>query len=541
MYLAQSISSATVSLGLRCPGHNRLRRRVNLRSQSQTSRRVSPPTAWLAGRSNSRTHACKLSGSTPERRKARAHVRAQAHAQIQAEVDVAALADRAEVLGDMSLWAWRRNAIWQVVSFVVPALSISVADAMMTLVDTLCIGQFGSTAELAALGPNMVVFNFSSYVFMCVGLATITLMGRFLREGKEAEASRVVSQALIFGCLAGSVATVVITVAGPWLLAACGSTPEVTEIALVYLKIRALAIPAVVCVNAAQSGLMAQRNSARPALAVLTAALVNIVLDVIFIRNMGMGIAGAAIATVIGQFCALGMLILPYLHRDARVRLVAVLPERAHLMQFGSCVGPIFVVIAAKNVCYMLIQSAATSLQVLLVAAHQAVWSMWAVGAFCCSPMEQAALAFLPAARSGFEKRELVRMLLLGGTFVGLVAATCTCLPPLFNPQFFTRDPRLWAPMQTVCLQGFLAMTFAGLEVAVNGILLAEGETMFLARAMVTNLTITAAYFFTKGRSGALPDVWWGLVLFFFTRIVQALIRLSQISKRLTQHAKPTK
>lgn len=47
-------------------------------------------------------------------RKARAHVRAQAHAQIQAEVDVAALADRAEVLGDMSLWAWRRNAIWYV-------------------------------------------------------------------------------------------------------------------------------------------------------------------------------------------------------------------------------------------------------------------------------------------------------------------------------------------------------------------------------------------------------------------------------------------
>lgn len=44
--------------------------------------------------------------------------------------------------------------------------------------------------------------------------------------GKEAEASRVVSQALIFGCLAGSVATVVITVAGPWLLAACGANVQ---------------------------------------------------------------------------------------------------------------------------------------------------------------------------------------------------------------------------------------------------------------------------------------------------------------------------
>mmetsp|Transcript_50818 Transcript_50818/g.94667 ORF Transcript_50818/g.94667 Transcript_50818/m.94667 type:complete len:533 (-) Transcript_50818:2202-3800(-) len=529
MYLAQSISSATVSLGLRCPGHNRLRRRVNLRSQSQTSRRVSPPTAWLAGRSNSRTHACKLSGSTPERRKARAHVRAQAHAQIQAEVDVAALADRAEVLGDMSLWAWRRNAIWQVVSFVVPALSISVADAMMTLVDTLCIGQFGSTAELAALGPNMVVFNFSSYVFMCVGLATITLMGRFLREGKEAEASRVVSQALIFGCLAGSVATVVITVAGPWLLAACGSTPEVTEIALVYLKIRALAIPAVVCVNAAQSGLMAQRNSARPALAVLTAALVNIVLDVIFIRNMGMGIAGAAIATVIGQFCALGMLILPYLHRDARVRLVAVLPERAHLMQFGSCVGPIFVVIAAKNVCYMLIQSAATSLQVLLVAAHQAVWSMWAVGAFCCSPMEQAALAFLPAAQNEFERRELKRILICTGATLGICAAAASCLTPFFNPHLLSKDMLLWAPMQSVCFHGFFAMAVSGVDVAMSGILLAEGETKFLARAMVLNLGITAAYFFSTGRSGSLPDVWLGLVLFFVIRTAQCAVRLRQL------------
>eukprot|EP00241_Pyramimonas_parkeae_P016592 CAMPEP_0114309480 /NCGR_PEP_ID=MMETSP0059-20121206/18657_1 /TAXON_ID=36894 /ORGANISM="Pyramimonas parkeae, Strain CCMP726" /LENGTH=507 /DNA_ID=CAMNT_0001433277 /DNA_START=332 /DNA_END=1855 /DNA_ORIENTATION=- len=480
-------------------------------------------------------------GVTAGRRVPRRPLAIQARSGLQSEPDREALADRAEVLGEMNIWSWRRQTILQLAAFVVPALSISLADATMSLVDTLCIGRFGSTEELAALGPNTVVFNFSSYIFFSVGLATNTLVGRFLREGEPLQASRVVSQALMFGCAAGSLMTLLVTLAGRPLLLACGSTPEVAEIALVYLKIRALAIPAVVCVNAAQSGLMAQRNSARPALAVLTAALVNIVLDVIFIRNMGMGIAGAAIATVIGQFCALGMLILPYLHRDARVRLVAVLPERAHLMQFGSCVGPIFVVIAAKNVCYMLIQSAATSLQVLLVAAHQAVWSMWAVGAFCCSPMEQAALAFLPAARSGFEKRELVRMLLLGGTFVGLVAATCTCLPPLFNPQFFTRDPRLWAPMQTVCLQGFLAMTFAGLEVAVNGILLAEGETMFLARAMVTNLTITAAYFFTKGRSGALPDVWWGLVLFFFTRIVQALIRLSQISKRLTQHAKPTK
>ena len=44
-------------------------------------------------------------------------------------------------------------------------------------------GQFSSTLELAALGPNTVIFNLASYLFFSVGLSTNTLVGRFLKEG----------------------------------------------------------------------------------------------------------------------------------------------------------------------------------------------------------------------------------------------------------------------------------------------------------------------------------------------------------------------
>merc|ERR1712216_393298 len=68
------------------------------------------------------------------------------------------------------LWIWRKKLLWRLVAFVIPALSITLADPLMSLVDTLCIGRYGTTIELAALGPNTVVFNFTSYIFFSIGL-----------------------------------------------------------------------------------------------------------------------------------------------------------------------------------------------------------------------------------------------------------------------------------------------------------------------------------------------------------------------------------
>ena len=51
-----------------------------------------------------------------------------------------------------------------------------------------------------------------------------------------------------------------------------GTAPEVVDSALSYLRIRACAVPVVICINAAQSGLMAQQNSVRPSIATLSAA-----------------------------------------------------------------------------------------------------------------------------------------------------------------------------------------------------------------------------------------------------------------------------
>jgi len=62
----------------------------------------------------------------------------------------------------------------------------------------------------------------------------------------------------------------------------------------------------------------------------------------------------------------------------------------------------------AKNTCYIVLQAAATALPPLAVAAHQPVWGVWNIGGFAHAPLEQAALAFLPAARTKADAREVV-------------------------------------------------------------------------------------------------------------------------------------
>ncbi len=62
--------------------------------------------------------------------------------------------------------------------------------------------------------------------------------------------------------------------------------------------------------------------------------------------------------------------------------------------------------------CMPLPQATATRLSALLLAAHQPLWSLWNLAAFTNTPLEQAALAFLPSARGEEERRETAALLL---------------------------------------------------------------------------------------------------------------------------------
>lgn len=98
-------------------------------------------------------------------------------------------------------------------------------------------------------------------------------------------------------------------------------------------------------------------------------------------------------------------------------------------------------------------QSSATALRPALVAAHQVLWQVWNLCAFGHTPMEQAALAFLPGVANRQEYMEWVRLLLGVGLFVGIITAFIATGVPYYTPFLFTSDAQLWPVMKSIAPQ----------------------------------------------------------------------------------------
>ena len=190
--------------------------------------------------------------------------------------------------------------------FAGPALLIPLADPIQSLVDTACIGRFGTTVELAALGPNNYLFNFFNYLFLGLGTAATTLVASALagNEG-ETKPGEVVAFALAGALLLGALNLITLNCATGSILRLVGADGALVPLCTAYAKIRSFASPAVLACMVLQGALLADKDSKTPFCAVAAALTINVVLDYVLIKHAGWGLSGAAIATVLAQFVQL--------------------------------------------------------------------------------------------------------------------------------------------------------------------------------------------------------------------------------------------
>lgn len=102
-----------------------------------------------------------------------------------------------------------RVRLSQVASFALPALGAVLADPLMSLVDTACVGQISSVG-LAALGPNTAVFGFVSMLFQFLTTATTAMVARAYSRGELKELSRCVGDGVLLAGLMGTVCTAIL-------------------------------------------------------------------------------------------------------------------------------------------------------------------------------------------------------------------------------------------------------------------------------------------------------------------------------------------
>ena len=187
------------------------------------------------------------------------------------------------------------------IGFSLPLLGGFLFQQLYSFVDTAIVGRFLGYDALAAVGSTGSI-NFLINGF-CIGLCSGFAIP--IAQAKGAQSYSELRQFImhsVYLCAVIAVAMALITGFGsPLLLKLMNTQDELLDMAVSYIQPVFFAIPATVLYNMAAGVMRSMGDSRTPMMAIVIAALMNIVLDLLFILVFHMGVAGAAWATVLSQ------------------------------------------------------------------------------------------------------------------------------------------------------------------------------------------------------------------------------------------------
>lgn len=188
-----------------------------------------------------------------------------------------------------------------ILGFSVPLLFGFLFQQFYNLVDTLIVGRFLGVDALAAVGStgslNFLIIGFCMGV--CNGFA-IPLAHRF-GAGDDKGLREYMMNAVYLAVIFAVVMTVVTVVFCRPILQLMRTPDNIIDDAYTYIVIIFAGIPVTYLYNLIAGIIRSMGDSKTPVVFLTLASVINIVLDLIFIINFGMGVAGAALATVISQ------------------------------------------------------------------------------------------------------------------------------------------------------------------------------------------------------------------------------------------------
>ena len=222
------------------------------------------------------------------------------------------------------------GSIWKtILIFSIPLIIGNLLQQTYNTIDSMIVGNFVGSSALAAVGSSTALINllisFAQGIAVGSGIIVAQSLGSNARKDVRASIHTSMALALVLGL----VISIMGYVFAPWLLKKMQTPSEVMPESIEYLRVFSLGLIFNVIYNMEAGILNAVGNSKRSLLYLSIASFTNVVLDFIFIKYLGMGVRGAAIATNISQFIS-ALLALLFLLRVPEIYKVSLKKIKIH-------------------------------------------------------------------------------------------------------------------------------------------------------------------------------------------------------------------
>lgn len=195
----------------------------------------------------------------------------------------------------------RGNSTRQLIAFTLPLILGNVFQLAYNTVDTAVIGRFAGSVALAAVGTcdpvmSLLILGVSG---MCIGASVI--MGQLFGAGDEEQLRQEMRTTVTMGLIFALAVLAVGLPATEGILKLMQVQPEAMEAACLYLRIIFLGMPFTCLYNIYSAALRSLGDAKTPIHYLILAQLLNMALDLLLVWGLGLGVAGAAIATVAAE------------------------------------------------------------------------------------------------------------------------------------------------------------------------------------------------------------------------------------------------
>ena len=184
---------------------------------------------------------------------------------------------------------------------IIPSIVSMLMVLVYNLADTFFIGQTKNALMVAAVSQATPAFLLFMAIGMLFGIGGTSLISRLLGQGRKAEARKACSFCFWTGLGVGVVGMLAILIFNEPISWLVGATESTIEYVRQYLVIVAFGVPFLIIGNVFSNVIRAEGSANKAMMGMILGNLTNIVLDPIMILTFGWNVAGAAIATVLGN------------------------------------------------------------------------------------------------------------------------------------------------------------------------------------------------------------------------------------------------
>ncbi|GLE58850.1 MULTISPECIES: MATE family efflux transporter [Mycobacteroides] len=411
----------------------------------------------------------------------------------------------------------------RIIALAVPALGVLAAEPLYLLFDIAMVGRLGAV-PLAGLAVGGLVLSLVGTQLTFLSYGTTARAARRFGSGDRPGAVHEGVQATWLALIIGAAVVLVVNVVASPVVRVIAASPDVAAQGLTWVRIAIFAAPAILISLAGNGWMRGVQNTVRPLRYVIVGFAVSAVLCPVLIYGLlsapRMGLAGSAIANLVGQWLA-AILFLRALHAE-QVRLRMDPPVlRAQLVLARD----LLVRSLAFQACFISAAAVAARFGAAALAAHQVVLQMWSFLALVLDSLAIAAQTLVGAALGAGrvpQAKSVARRVTMFSLGFAVVLAALLALGAPVLPGLFTSDVAVLHQMRVPWWFLVCQLPISGVVFALDGVLLGAADARFMRNAtMISALCgFLPLVWLSLAYGWGLTGIWSGLTLFLVLRLI---------------------